>query len=194
MTSLRAGMLLVATAALGDPSFAGSVVLLLDVEEGPDGPDESSGGALGVILNRPSGVRVDEVLGTWESVVGEPEVLFQGGPVSTEGALAVALVRDEAQTPVGFRSVEGRLGLLDLDTPVELVADALVGLRIFAGYAGWGVGQLEAEVAEGSWFVVPGETVDPFRVDCSLLRRDVLRRQPGELAWNSTRPFDPSTN
>lgn len=191
MTSLRAGMLLVATPALGDPSFSEAVVLLLDVE---DGPGDESTGAMGVVLNRPSGVRVEEVLGAWSSVVDEPEVLFQGGPVSTQGALGVVLIRDEAQPPVGFRAVEGRLGLLDLDTPVELVADALVGLRVFAGYAGWGVGQLDAEVAEGSWYVVPAETTDPFRVDSALLRREVLRRQPGELAWNSTRPLDPTTN
>ncbi|MCY7396783.1 MAG: YqgE/AlgH family protein [Nocardioides sp.] len=191
MTSLHAGMLLVATPALADPHFAATVVLLLDVE---DGGSEHSGGALGVVLNRPSGVPVREVLGPWSPVVDEPEVLFQGGPVSTEGALAVALLRDEAAPPVGFRTVEGRLGLVDLDTPVELVEGSLAGLRIFAGYAGWGAGQLDAEVQEGSWYVVPGEVVDPFRVDSSLLWRDVLRRQPGELAWNSTRPRDPNAN
>lgn len=196
MTSLRAGMLLVATPALGHPTFAATVVLLLDVDDGGEGDDgdEGSGGALGVVLNRPSGVPVQEVLGPWAPVVDEPVVLFHGGPVSTEGALAVGLLRDEADVPVGFRAVEGRLGLVDLDTPVELVQGALTGLRIFAGYAGWGPGQLDAEIAEGSWYVVPGEVADPFRVDSSLLWRDVLRRQPGELAWNATRPLDPTAN
>src|SRR4051812_18249776 len=108
-------MLLVATPALGDPNFAATVVLLLDVDSGEDG------GAVGVVLNRPSGVPVSEVLGTWGGVVDEPEVLFQGGPVSTEGALAVALLRDGADPPVGFQVIGPRLGLVDLDTPVELV-------------------------------------------------------------------------
>ena len=178
-------MLLVATPALLDPNFSDTVVLLLDVDEN---------GALGVVLNRPSAVPVAEVLADWGDVVAEPEVLFHGGPVSTEGALAVALLRAEDDVPVGFREVEGRLGLLDLDTPVELIDGSLQGLRIFAGYAGWGSDQLAGEIEEGSWYVVPGEVLDVFRVDPADLWRDVLRRQPGELAWHSTRPLDPDLN
>lgn len=185
MAEVRAGMLLVATPVLVDPHFNDTVVLLLDVDDG---------GALGVVLNRPSVVRVDEVLHAWADVVDEPEVLFQGGPVSTEGALAVALLRDPDDAPVGFKEVAGRLGLVDLDTPVELVDGSLVALRIFAGYAGWGARQLEDEIDEGCWYVVPGEVVDVFRYDPAELWRDVLRRQPGDLAWHSTRPSDPELN
>ncbi|MGB0101029.1 MAG: YqgE/AlgH family protein [Nocardioides sp.] len=185
MTEARAGMLLVATPALVDPNFADAVVLLLDVDDQ---------GALGVVLNRPSGIRVAEVLEDWGGVVAEPEVLFRGGPVSTEGALAVATLRAEDDVPVGFRAVEGRLGLLDLDTPVELLEGSLDGVRIFAGYAGWGAEQLVDEIEEGSWYVVPGQLRDVFRCDPDDLWRDVLRRQPGELAWHSTRPADPELN
>ena len=81
-----------------------------------------------------------------------------------------------------------------LDLPVELVTGSLAGMRIFAGYAGWGAEQLVAEIEEGSWYVVPGEAVDVFRLDPAELWRDVLRRQPGELAWHSTRPVDPELN
>lgn len=178
-------MLLVATPALVDSNFADTVVLLLDVDEQ---------GALGVVLNRPSAVRVGDVLDAWSDAVDEPEVLFQGGPVGTDGALAVALLRDADDVPVGFQAVNGRLGLVDLDTPVELLADSLSALRIFAGYAGWGAAQLDGEIDEGSWYVVPAEAPDAFRGDPSDLWRDVLRRQPGELAWHSTRPFDPDLN
>jgi putative transcriptional regulator len=180
-----AGMLLVATPALLDPNFADTVVLLLDVDDG---------GALGVVLNRPSGVPVDAVLDGWADVVAEPDVLFHGGPVGADGALAVALLRDPDDVPVGFRSVDGRLGLVDLDAPVELLEGGLAGLRIFAGYAGWGAAQLDAEIDEGSWYVVPGETWDAFRTDTTDLWREVLRRQPGEMAWHSTRPVDPELN
>ena len=180
-----AGMLLVASPTLLDPNFADTVVLLLDA----DGE-----GALGVVLNRPSGLRVSEVLADWGDVVAEPEVLFQGGPVSTDGALAVARLRPEVADPVGFRPVVGPLGLVDLDAPVELVGECLEALRIFAGYAGWGAGQLETEVARGDWYVVPGQPPDAFRRDPGCLWRDVLRRQPGELAWHSTRPVDPDLN
>jgi putative transcriptional regulator len=185
MTEVRAGMLLVATPALLDPNFADTVVLLLDVDDD---------GALGVVLNRPSGIRVADVLEDWGDAVDEPDVLFQGGPVSTQAALALARVRSEDDTPIGFRTVEGPLGLVDLDTPVELLEGTLAGLRIFAGYAGWGAQQLIGEIEEGSWYVVPGETPDVFRLDPTDLWRDVLRRQPGELAWLSTRPFDPDLN
>jgi putative transcriptional regulator len=185
MVEARAGMLLLATPALIDPNFAESVVLLLDVD---------ADGALGVVLNRPSVVRVGDVLDGWSSVVAEPDVLFRGGPVGTEGALAVALLRDPEDVPVGFRPFDGRLGLVDLDTPVELLEGGLDGLRIFAGYAGWGAAQLEGEIEEGSWYVVPGLADDLFRPDTQDLWRDVLRRQPGELAWHATRPADPELN
>ena len=78
--------------------------------------------------------------------------------------------------------------------PIELVTGSLAGMRIFAGYAGWGADQLAEEIDEGSWYVVPGEAVDVFRLDPAELWRDVLRRQPGELAWHSTRPVDPELN
>ena len=185
MTEARAGMLLVATPALLDPNFADTVVLLLDVDEQ---------GALGVVLNRPSAIPVDDVLDGWGEVAAEPEVLYQGGPVGLQGALAVALLARPDDVPVGFRVVDGRLGLVDLDTPLELVRGGLEGLRVFAGYAGWGADQLRGEIEEGSWYVVPGEARDVFRPDPSELWRDVLRRQPGELAWHSTRPFDPDLN
>jgi putative transcriptional regulator len=178
-------MLLVATPALVDPNFVDTVVLLLDVDED---------GALGVVLNRPSPVTVAEVLGQWGGAVAEPDVLFHGGPVGTDAALALALLRDPADVPVGFRAVHGSLGIVDLDTPAELLDGSLAGLRIFAGYAGWAPGQLEAEVDEGSWYVVPGEAPDAFRGNTAALWRDVLRRQPGELAWHSTRPADPGLN
>jgi len=178
-------MLLVATPALNDPNFVDSVVLMLDVDDT---------GALGVVLNRPSGLPVAEVLDAWRDVVTEPDVLFQGGPVMTEGALAVALLRSSADSPVGFREVTGQLGLIDLDTPVELLGDSLDSLRIFAGYAGWGVDQLEGEIEEGHWYVVPAHAADVFREDPSDLWRDVMRRQPGDLAWHSTRPVDPDLN
>lgn len=182
------GLLLLATPELLDPNFSGAVVLLLDV---------NADGALGVILNRPTPVLVSEVLGDWAEVVAEPEVLFQGGPVETDGALAVALLAPKTATSldgVGFRQVVGGLGLLDLDTPVPQVVEAIEGLRIFAGYAGWGGGQLEGEIAAGHWYVAPAEAGDVFLGDASGLWRDVLRRQPGELAEHSTRPMDPELN
>jgi putative transcriptional regulator len=182
---LRAGQLLVATPLLNDTNIAETVVLLMDSDEN---------GAHGVVLNRPSTVPVVDVLESWAPVVAQPDVLFQGGPVSTEGALAVGRLRSVDDAPIGFREVADDLGVIDLDTPVELVDGSLAGLRIYAGYSGWGAGQLESEVEEGSWYVVPSIPPDCFRDDTVSLWRDVLRRQPGELAWHSTRPVDPDLN
>ncbi len=185
MSELSPGRLLLASSDLLDPNFIDTVVLLLDVNEE---------GALGVVLNRPTALPVSEVLGEWGDVVEEPEVLFQGGPVSTDGALAVALASPGGESAAGFRPVWDRIGLLDLDTPRELVNGTVDRLRIFAGYSGWGAGQLQAEIAEGSWYVVPGEVDDVFLGDTRDLRRQVLRRQPGDLALQATRPSDPELN
>jgi putative transcriptional regulator len=180
-----AGRLLVATADLRDPSFRGSVVLLLDHDED---------GSLGVILNRPTPIVVSSVLPAWTPTVSPPEVLFEGGPVSRDSALAVARVPRDVPEPVGFRRIVGDLGIVDLDTPTDVVAEALTGMRVFAGYSGWGAGQLETEIEERAWYVVDSVSADVFLPDVSRLRQDVLRRQPGELAWVSTRPEDPNHN
>lgn len=182
---LEPGKLLVASPALLDPNFAETVVLLLDTGEE---------GALGVVLNQPSVVPVAEVLDPWAPMVADPDVLFRGGPVGLDGALAVARLANPADEPVGWRRTFGEVGLVDLDSPVELVAGGVSAMRVFAGYAGWGAGQLEDEVAEGSWYVVASEPGDLFRTNVEGLRRDVLRRQPGEMAWVSTRPVDPALN
>lgn len=185
MSQVQAGTLLVATPALTDPHFADSVVLLLDVADD---------GVLGVVLNRPSRIPVGGALVGWEALVSTPPVLFQGGPVDTESALALGWLRDAADVPVGFRHVVDRLGLLDLDTPRELIEGSLAALRIFAGYAGWGLQQLADEIAEGAWYVVGSEPEDPFHRAVDSLWAEVLRRQPGDLAWHSTRPSDPKLN
>lgn len=171
---------------LADPNFARSVVLLLDAGDQ---------GALGVVLNRPTSLPVADVLTGWDDVVDGPGVLFQGGPVETDSALAVAAVgADGEEDPIGWRRVFGSTGLVDLDAPIEIMADAVTSLRIFAGYAGWSAGQLEDEIAEGAWYVVDAEPGDPFRPDPTDLWGEVLRRQGGRLAMLATMPVEPGLN
>ena len=181
------GRLLVATPKLEDPNFARSVVLLLDHDDD---------GALGVIISRPTTVPVADVLPGWSELVTGPDVLFSGGPVATDSALGVAVLdgSDEDDTPLGWRPLYPGAGLVDLDAPPELLAGMLTGMRVFAGYAGWGPGQLENEIAEGAWYVVPAETGDLLDPDAVGLWRRVLRRQPGELAFVATCPLDPTQN
>lgn len=178
------GRLLVATPALADPNFDRAVVLLLDHDEE---------GSLGVVLNRPTPVGVGDILASWAELTGEPDVVFQGGPVSLDSALGVAVIPGD-EGPLGWRRVYGAIGLVDLETPPELLAAALGSLRIFAGYAGWGPGQLEAELSEGAWYVVESEPGDVSSPRPERLWRAVLRRQRSELAMIATYPDDPSLN
>ncbi|MPZ63045.1 MAG: YqgE/AlgH family protein [Propionibacteriales bacterium] len=186
---LAAGRLLVATPKLEDPHFTRAVVLMLDHDDD---------GSLGVVISRPTTVPVADVLPGWADLVSGPDVLFSGGPVSIDSALAVAVVsgigNDPDDGPVGWRPIYPGAGLVDLDTPPELLRHAVSGMRIFAGYAGWGAGQLEGEIAEGAWYVVPAQTEDLLCHDAELLWRRVLRRQPGDLAFVHTCPDDPTMN
>ena len=187
MTTL-AGRLLVATPALGDATFERSVVLLLDHPED---------GALGVVINRPSPVPIADVLPVWQPLACEPGVLFQGGPVALDSALGLALVPgDGDEEPPGWRRVVDRLGLVDLDAEPDLLAAEMSRLRIFAGYSGWGPGQLEDELAQGAWYVVEARHggADAFSDSPDGLWREVLRRQGGDLAMVSTYPEDASLN
>ncbi|MEV0252707.1 YqgE/AlgH family protein [Streptomyces sp. NPDC050732] len=191
------GRLLVATPALADPNFDRAVVLLLDHDEE---------GSLGVVLNRPTPVDVADILEGWGELAGTPGVVFQGGPVSLDSALGVAVIpgdeemsegtrsRAGRRDPVGFRRVHGAIGLVDLEAPPELLASALGSLRIFAGYSGWGPGQLETELADGAWYVVESEPGDVSSPDPERLWRAVLRRQRSELAMVATYPDDASLN
>ncbi|MCM2575789.1 YqgE/AlgH family protein [Streptomyces meridianus] len=184
------GRLLVATPALADPNFDRAVVLLLDHDEE---------GSLGVVLNRPTPVEVHDILEPWAGLAGEPGVVFQGGPVSLDSALGVAVVPGDngeqpEDGPLGWRRVHGAIGLVDLEAPPELLAAELGSLRIFAGYAGWGPGQLEGELVEGAWYVVDSEPGDVSSPDPSRLWRAVLRRQRNELAMVATYPDDPLLN
>jgi putative transcriptional regulator len=182
------GRLLVASPELGDPNFARTVVLLVDHDES---------GALGVVLNRPSTTDVGEILPDWHLYASPPQVVFQGGPVGRDSALALAArVRglQEDDEPAGFRHVHGGIGLVDLDTPAELIAGEISSMRVFAGYAGWGSEQLEEEIDQGAWFVVDADLRDLSSTDPERLWSEVLRRQPPPLAMVATFPDDPSLN
>jgi putative transcriptional regulator len=87
-----------------------------------------------------------------------------------------------------------RIGLVDLEAPPQVLAGEIASLRVFAGYAGWGSGQLQSEIEEGAWYVLPAEPSDPFNADPRRLWHDVLRRQGGELALVATYPDDPRLN
>jgi putative transcriptional regulator len=186
----KAGRLLVATPLLGDPNFRRSVVLLVE--------HELAEGTLGVVLNRPTEIPVGRVLEQWTDLATDPSVVFRGGPVQPDSALALALIPGTDE-PLGWRALDGapalaRLGLLDLDTPPRLLEPTIKELRVYAGYAGWSPGQLQAEIDEGAWLVLTAQPADVFAAEPGQLWRHVLRRQDGETAFLATYPDDPGMN
>lgn len=182
-----AGRLLVAAPVLTEPHFARTVVLLLDHDEE---------GTVGLVLNRPSHVPVGTVLPAWDGRSTGPDVLWTGGPVADDSALGLGLLPgpDDGPEPEGFRRVAGQFGLVDLDVDPDTALAPLTALRIYAGYAGWGAGQLDDELAEGAWYVVDGGPDDVFIDDDVDLWQRVLRRQPGDLAFVATPSTDPTLN
>ena len=156
--SLR-GRLLVATQQLSDRNFFRTVVLMLEHGEG----------ALGVVLNRPTAVPVDRAAPDWRALVGEPPVVFSGGPVEPTAAIALAR-SDGIGLPEGaFTRHSEQFGMVDLNCdPAELLG-LVHDLRIFSGYAGWGAGQLEEEIGGGGWLVLNSAGFDPLTSDPSTL-------------------------
>ncbi|TFV72873.1 hypothetical protein E4P39_15340 [Blastococcus sp. CT_GayMR19] len=186
LADVRPGSLLVALPTLSDPTFAGTVVYVLD---------HSDTGTLGVVLGRPSQVEIRDVLPGWCDLAVEPGVFHVGGPCETDTALCLAAASTAEPGDTGLRRVAGSVYLVDLDgDPADLVG-RLDGLRVFAGYAGWSAGQLAGEIAEGAWACVPGRAEDLLTPAAGPeLWRAVMGRQTGRLAVLSTAPADPSAN
>jgi putative transcriptional regulator len=177
--------LLIAAPSLADPEFFRTVVFLIEHDDT---------GTVGVIINRPSHTPVGHILPDWQDVMSEPPVVFNGGPVQRDGALGLGRLAGSADAGNGLRAVSGGLALVDLDADAGEVSVGAQSLRVFAGHAGWGVGQLEAEVASGGWFVVAGGLDDVFSPSPGTLWRSVLRRQPAPLSLLSTFPVDVGLN
>jgi putative transcriptional regulator len=184
------GRLLVATPLIGDPHFERSVVLLLT---------HNDDGAFGLVLNRPTETPVADVVPDWAPHVTSPGRIFMGGPVAPDALVAIGrpaggptdLAAGEGD---GFSPLVGGLASVDLGRPPTGEAVPWSELRLFAGSAGWAVGQLEDELREGAWWLVPAEPNEVLTDDPAGLWRRVLRRQPGATGWFANCPLDPSAN
>lgn len=183
------GKLLVATPDLEDPNFFRTVVLVLEHTED---------GALGVVLNRPSGAAVSDPLPAWSSLAADPAVVFVGGPVQPDAAIGLGRASDvstgSGAAPDGFAVLFGELGTVDLERPPSEVAPTVDRVRVFAGYSGWGPGQLENELAADGWFVVDADAADVWSSSPEEMWRTVLRRQRGQMRVFADFPLEPGTN
>lgn len=180
MESLR-GHLLIAGPNLLDPNFWRAVVLV---------GEHSEEGALGIVLNRTSETPVEEALPELALLADDLGAVHVGGPVQPS---AVVVLADFADPDAAETLVLDSVGFL----PSEVEPDTLGELRrarVYAGYAGWGPGQLDDELEEGSWIVEPALPEDVFTEDPEGLWSEVLRRKGGPFAVLAAMPPDPSLN
>jgi putative transcriptional regulator len=175
------GSLLVASPGLLDPNFRRTVVLVTEHTEE---------GAAGLVLNRPSPVAVTSAVPQLEPVVDDDDPVWVGGPVQPEAVLVLGefLDPDEAAVPLF-----GSLGFPSLEEPEDIVP-ATTRRRVFAGHAGWGAGQLEAELADEDWILGPALPDDAFTEEPGELWGDVLRRKGGVYELVARMPEDPRVN
>lgn len=176
--SPRAGDLLVAAPSLLDPRFRRTVVFLLQ---------HSDDGSAGVVINRryPNPLATGELPG-W---VLETATVLQGGPVATDSVLALAPT--DATPAPARRALGPDLCVVDLDA---LDDEPVARLRLFVGYAGWGEGQLDGELARDDWLVVRGEAADVLRAQPEEIWSGVLRRQRNLTRLWATMPATVTAN
>jgi putative transcriptional regulator len=177
-----AGQLLIAAPSLLDPNFKRTVVLV---------GVHSQQGAMGVVLNRPSEVTAGEAVPALESAVEPSELVYVGGPVQSTSVVVLAEFLDPA--PAGV-IVLGRIGFPAPDSDLAQLSEATSRMRVYAGYAGWGEGQLESEIADGDWIVQPAMRQDIFTEEPQELWSAVLSRKGGSYALLARMPPDPSLN
>lgn len=180
----RRGRLLVAAPHLDDdPNFRRAVVLVLE---------HADEGALGIVLNDPMGVPAEDALPEGlAAVVSDGSSVFRGGPVQPGTVIVLADFEDITQAGgITFDSV----GILDPGVVEAGQPPALRRSRAFAGYAGWGGGQLEGEIRDDAWIDATPVAEDIFAADPSALWRTVLARTGGSYRLMATAPDDPLLN
>jgi len=177
-----AGRLLLAAPTLRDPNFARTVVLV-----GVHGED----GAMGLVLNRPAPVTVADAVPALGDVVGEEEPVYVGGPVQPEVVVLLADFIDESSAGL---LLLGRIGFPAADVELEDLSQLAARVRVFAGYAGWSSGQLDAEVENGDWITHEPRPEDVFTDAPEQLWATVLTRMGGSYALIARMPLDPSVN
>lgn len=176
------GQLLVAAPSLADPNFFRTVVLV--AEHGDEG-------ALGVVLNRPAEVTVGEAVPDLAEAIGDDALVHIGGPVRPNGVVVLAEWTDP-EPSAGL--VFGSVGLLGAAADVEDLGPTALRVRAYAGYAGWGPGQLDAELEREDWITAKPTADDVFTDDPDNLWARVLERKGGRFALIARMPTDPSVN
>ena len=185
--SVQPGSLLLAGTDLLEPIFRRTVVYVVE---------NNDGGALGVVINRPTETPIAVGLPQWADLCAPSDVFYLGGPVKLEGALCLGVLKPGAsiEDADGVTRVSGRVVMIDIDADPAPFAAVLESARIFVGYSGWTFGQLDGELARDDWMVFtsrPEDLMAPAGVD---LWGKVLRRQGMPWAMLATHPIDTDRN
>jgi putative transcriptional regulator len=175
------GQLLIAGPGLVDPNFWRTVVLV---------GEHSDDGALGVVLNRSSETSVEEAVPELAVLAEGMGAVHVGGPVQPS---AVVVLADFAEPDDAGALVLDSVGFLPSEVEPESLGE-LRRARVYVGYTGWGPGQLDDELEEGSWIVEPAIADDVFTDDPEGLWSAVLRRKGGPFSVLAAMPPDPSRN
>jgi putative transcriptional regulator len=179
--SLR-GQLLIASPALFDPNFRRAVVLVTEHTEE---------GAMGLVLSRPTEAAVVDAVPPLEDLVEPGACVYVGGPVQPTAVVVLAEFDDVEESAA---LVVGDVGFVRADVEPGALPASTRRARVFAGYAGWGAGQLEEELEQESWILEPALPDDVFAPDTDDLWSSVLRRKGGQFAVVALMPPDPSLN
>jgi len=169
------GQLLIAAPSLFD-YFRRTAVLVIE---------HTAEGAMGVVLNRESETRVADAVPQLADLAAADELVMIGGPVAPQSVVALGEFTDLSEAGT---HVVGKLGTLDPESANE----SLRRMRVYAGYAGWGAGQLDDELEQEAWLVAAAEEDDPFIGEDIWSR--ALERRGGAYRLLATMPPDPSQN
>ncbi|MBV7294329.1 YqgE/AlgH family protein [Corynebacterium sp. TAE3-ERU12] len=191
----EAGMLLVAAPNMRSGEFARSVIFIIEHDEA---------GTLGVDLTTRSETPVHNVLPEWADMMVKPPVVYVGGPVNQTQPICLGVVANGAELPTMpvaelggaplMQPLASRFAIINLAAEPEQLSGLFTGARLFAGYAGWGAGQLDDEIQAGDWFVAPALPSDLLAPALADVWGDVMRRQDWPLPLYATFPSNTADN
>lgn len=174
------GKILISEPFLPDPNFHRSVIMIVE----HDGE-----GSIGYVLNQPTGLVCSDLFDDFRC----SEKIFLGGPVGRE---YLHILHTASDVEDAVEVVPGLYRGGEFDAIKFLYNQELKGetrFKFFAGYSGWGAGQLEEEIRQKSWIVVNGKPDYVFEKEEDLWKR-ILRQEGRNLSWMSNAPDDVSLN
>ncbi|APT85739.1 YqgE/AlgH family protein [Corynebacterium aquilae] len=182
------GTLLLAAPDIADHRFSRSAILIIENDERT---------TYGVDLTQFTDAAVANVFPEIDDFCAPPKAVFIGGPVERSSVLALGVVKKGLEQPVErpyFMHLGSRMVHVDLHADPDQYREELEGIRLFAGFAEWEPGQLDAEIENGDWFVTPALPSDILAGRNADVWGQAFRRQAGELSVLSTFPADLSMN